>query len=112
MDANLKAVAQSCLDAAETNSMTFPEVVGKLMDAGFESYFVDFRARTATYYLADDSSVEFATHETAVPVASALDTAALGAAIRQAQNFVPGYTYKGFCASAKAAGCAGYLVSF
>lgn len=34
------------------------------------------------------------------------------AAIREAQALVPGYTYKGFCAKARAAGCAGYIVSF
>lgn len=34
------------------------------------------------------------------------------AAIREAQSLVPGYTYRGFCAKARAAGCAGYIVSF
>ena len=29
-----------------------------------------------------------------------------------AQTLAPGYTYKGFCAKARAAGCAGYIVSF
>ena len=44
--------------------------------------------------------------------ASALDAAALQAAIREAQQQVPGYTYKGFCEKAVSAGCAGYIVSF
>jgi uncharacterized protein YbcV (DUF1398 family) len=99
------------MDGAESNAMTFPQIVGTLVEAGFESYIVDFRRQTATYYLPDDDSVGFSTHKTAVPVAAALDSAALGAAIREAQNLVPGYTYKGFCAKAKAAGCAGYIVS-
>ena len=34
------------------------------------------------------------------------------AAIREAQQQVPGYTYKGFCEKAVLAGCAGYVVSF
>ena len=34
------------------------------------------------------------------------------AAVREAQQLVDGYTYKGFCEKAAAAGCAGYVVSF
>jgi len=112
MDTRPKTIAEKCKDGAETDTMTFPEIVSTLMEAGFESYIVDFRRRTATYYLPSDESVEFKTHETAVPVAARFDDAALSAAIREAQNLVPGYTYKGFCAKAKAAGCAAYMVSF
>jgi uncharacterized protein YbcV (DUF1398 family) len=112
MDARQRTIAQNCKDGAESNSMTFPQIVGTLMEAGFESYLVDFRKRTANYYLPNDESVEFTTHETATQVAAALDDAALATAIREAQDLVPGYTYAGFCAKAKAAGCAGYIVSF
>ncbi len=112
MDAQQKTVAKKCKDGAENDTMTFPVIVGALIEAGFESYLVDFRRGAATYYLANDENVEFETHETAVPVAPAFDAAALGAAIREAQALVAGYTYRGFCAKAKAAGCAGYLVSF
>ena len=34
------------------------------------------------------------------------------AAIREAQAGGAGYTYEGFCKKVKAAGCAGYIVSF
>jgi uncharacterized protein YbcV (DUF1398 family) len=112
MDAQQKAIAQNCKDAAENNMMAFPQIIGILLESGFESYTVDFRRQTATYYLPNGESVEFKTHGTAIPVATALDVTALGAAIRDAQNLVPGYTYKGFCAKAKEAGCAGYMVSF
>ena len=112
MDTQQKTIARNCKDAAENNTMDFPRIIGTLIDAGFESYIVDFRRQTATYYLPNDESVEFTTHETAVPVAAVLDGEALRAAIREAQNLEPGYTYQGFCAKAKAAGCAGYMVSF
>ena len=112
MDAQQKTIAENCKEGAETDTMTFPEIVRALMGAGFESYIVDFRRRSATYYLPNDESVEFKTHETAVPVAARFDDAALSAAIREAQNLVPGDTYKGFCAKARAAGCAAYMVSF
>ena len=32
--------------------------------------------------------------------------------MREAQANAPGYTYLGFCSKVRAAGCAGYLVSF
>ncbi|MEQ8934722.1 MAG: hypothetical protein RIE56_02890, partial [Amphiplicatus sp.] len=38
--------------------------------------------------------------------------ARMQAAIREAQQQAPGYTYKGFCKKAADAGCAGYVVSF
>jgi uncharacterized protein YbcV (DUF1398 family) len=107
-----QAVARLCLDQAEADGMTFPAIIGALIKAGFESYAVDFRRAVAVYYLPDGGSVELAAHRTSGPVAPAFDAAALQAAIGEAQQLVPGYTYKGFCEKAVAAGCAGYVVSF
>jgi uncharacterized protein YbcV (DUF1398 family) len=112
MDIRLTKVAQRCLEGAETNTMTFPQIVGTLMQEGFESYAIDFRRASATYYLPDGDSVVLPTHRGAAPIAAALDIAAVQVAIREAQQLVPGYTYAGFCAKVVAAGCAGYIVSF
>ncbi|CAH1658098.1 MULTISPECIES: DUF1398 family protein [unclassified Chelatococcus] len=112
MNDEQKMIAQACLEGAETNTMTFPQIVGKLMDAGFESYAVDFRRATATYYLPDGASVELPTHRIGLPIAEAFDTGLVRKAISEAQRLVPGYTYKGFCNKAVAAGCVGYIVSF
>jgi uncharacterized protein YbcV (DUF1398 family) len=112
MDAHLSEIAESCVRAAESNSMTFPEIVGKLMQAGFESYGIDFRRATATYYLPDGESVVVPTHRHHMPVADSLNVAALKAAIREAQESAPDYTYFGFCEKVMAAGCSGYVVSF
>ena len=106
------AIAQSCLDGAETGHMTFPQIVGTLMHEGFESYAIDFRRGTAVYYTADGDSVELATRPVGAPVAAAFQSAPVQAAIREAQQLVPGYTYKGFCRKVAEAGCAGYFVSF
>ncbi len=92
--------------------MTFPKIVGMLMEAGFESYAIDFRRATATYYLPDGESIELPVHRVNAPVAPSFDTALMQAAIREAQQQVPGYTYRGFCEKAVSAGCAGYVVSF
>lgn len=112
MNAQQTAIARQCLEGAEGDTMTFPQIVGTLMEAGFESYLVDLRRAVATYYLPGDESIELPTHTTQIAVGAAFDAGALGAAIREAQTLAPGYTYKGFCAKAKAAGCAGYIISF
>jgi uncharacterized protein YbcV (DUF1398 family) len=112
MNESRKAVARTCLEAADENGMTFPQIVGTLMDAGFESYAIDFRRATATYYLPDGESIELPAHRVDAPIAPAFDAAHLQAAIREAQQQVPGYTYRGFCQKAVLAGCAGYIVSF
>lgn len=112
MDARLVEIATACLRGAEDNAISFPDIVGTLIAAGFESYAVDFRRGTAIYYLTEGDSVELSTKVEHGPVAQAFDTEAVKAAIREAQQQVPGYTYRGFCAKITAAGCAGYVVSF
>jgi uncharacterized protein YbcV (DUF1398 family) len=104
--------AERCLEAAEANAMTFPEIVGALMAAGFESYTVDFRRSTTIYYLPSGESLELRTPARGEGVAAAFAPSALQTAIREAQTLAPGYSYKGFREKAKAAGCAGYIVSF
>ena len=82
------------------------------MQEGFESYAIDFRRASATYYLPDGDSVVLPTHRSAMPIAGTLDAEAVQTAIMEAQQLVPGYSYAGFCAKIMAAGCASYIVSF
>ena len=112
MTVTLESLAQRCLEAAYTSSMSFPEIVGILIENGFESYRVDFLRHTATYYHTDDTSVDLPTPKHQGKVAQALDTQRVQAAIKEAQQQVAGYTYAGFCEKVMAAGCAGYIVSF
>ena len=112
MDTRLIQAAEKCLRGAEDHTMTFPQIVGALMQEGFESYSVDLRRAKAIYYRPDGDSVELATHPLDARVAEAFNAAAIQAAIREAQQLVPGYTYKGFCRKVMDAGCAGYIVSF
>ena len=112
MDQRRSDIAEACLRGAEADSMRFPQVVEALMQAGFESYAVDFRCGTATYFLPDGDHVTLPLQRHDTPVATAFDPDSLQAAIREAQQAVPGYTYAGFCGKAMAAGCAGYVVSF
>ena len=51
MTSNWKDVARTCLEGAESGAMTFPQIVGTLIEAGFDGYAIDLRRATATYYL-------------------------------------------------------------
>lgn len=112
MDERSKQVAEDCQRGAQDGSMTFPQIVGKLIEDGFESYTIDYRTSIATYYRPDGDSIGLPMRGHAVTVAEAFDADAIKAAIREAQQLVPGYTYEGFCKKVTSAGCAGYIVSF
>ncbi|MBL0937893.1 MAG: DUF1398 family protein [Gemmatimonadaceae bacterium] len=112
MDDQLTATARKCLDAAYAGTMDFPSIVRQLMDAGFEGYDVDYRRGTSTYFRANGDHVELALPASHTNIAAAFDAHAVEQAVRDAQNQVPGYTYLGFSARVRSAGCAGYMVSF
>lgn len=111
MTANWKDIAHACLEGAESGAMTFPQIVGKLIEAGFDGYAIDLRRAAAVYYRPDGEAIELKATPTG-PVAERFDAAIVREAIREAQTLAPGYTYPGFCAKVAGAGCAGYLVSF
>lgn len=112
MDAERIAAARICLNAAHDGSLSFPEIIGKLLDAGFEGYSVDYRRNSQTYYLPDGDNVDFDMPHSAGDVAAAFDPEGVSALVRWAQANGPDYSYSAFCEKVKAAGCAGYLVSF
>ncbi len=105
-------IARTCLDAAHDGTMSFPEIVGALAGAGFESYLVDYRAATQCFYRPDGGHVGMALHSMEGEVVARFDAAEMARLVRWAQENGPDYSYTAFSAQAKAAGCAGYLVSF
>lgn len=102
MDPHRIAVAEACLAATFDGSLSFPEIIRKLVAAGFEGYAVDYRRHAQTCYLPDGDNVDLA-----LP-----DAVEVKDLIRWAQAAGADYTYKAFCQKVTAAGCAGYLVSF
>lgn len=112
MDAERVAVAQRCMEAAHDGSLSFPQIVGELVSGGFEGYAVDYRCNTQTYYLPDGDNVALAMPISPGVVVEGFDAAAVGVLVRWAQASSPDYSYRAFCEKVKAAGCAGYLVSF
>ena len=98
MNTTQRETAERCMHAAHDGTMSFPAIIGALLEAGFEGYHVDYRRGVVT--------------DIAGPVAPAFDATIVEQAGRVAQTNAPGYTYLGFCSKVRAAGCAGYLVSF
>ena len=102
----------ACLSAAHDGSLSFPAIVGRLVEAGFESYAIDFRRQTATYYLPSGDSLVLPADGDDTPIASSFEGGAIKDAIREAQSGSAAYSYQGFCRKVRKAGCAGYIVSF
>lgn len=110
MTADWHDIARATLEGAESGAQTFPEGVRILMEAGPDSYAVDFRRSTRTYYMPNGRTITLKTATTR-PVADRFDAATTKAAIGEAQAMIPGYTYNGFCARVARAGCADDAVS-
>jgi uncharacterized protein YbcV (DUF1398 family) len=112
MDAERISVAQTCLKAAHAGSLSFPEIVGKLIVAGFEGYTVDYRRNSQTFYLPDGDSVMLEMQPSAGTVGPAFYPEKIERLVSWAQANPADYSYVAFCERVKVAGCAGYLVSF
>lgn len=112
METERIGIAESCLNAAHDGTLSFPEIIGKLLSAGFEGYAVDYRRNRQIYYLPDGESAEFNMPHSAGSVAPVFDSVGVEALVRWAQSNGSDYSYLAFCERIKDAGCAGYLVSF
>ena len=86
--------------------MTFPQVVGKLLAVGVESYLVDFSAGRKTYYLASGETYAEEMILKLEPVAEGFSGEGIVAAIRAAQADT--VRYPEFVKRATAAGVIGY----
>lgn len=64
MNDEQRRVAKQCHSAAFDGSLGFPAIVGRLLEAGFESYAIDFHRWTATDYLASGACVDLLTGAT------------------------------------------------
>jgi uncharacterized protein YbcV (DUF1398 family) len=70
---------------SQAGKLRFPEVVSRLMEAGVESYFVDFARGQDTIYMADGKSHTEAMVFPMKPIAEDFSHASIVAAIRGAQ---------------------------
>ena len=92
--------------ATQQGKATFPQVVKGLLEAGVESYFIDFAARQKTHYLGDGTVHSVPMILEPGPIAADFDSASLLAAIRGAQADT--VRYPEFVERSTAAGVIGY----
>lgn len=90
-------------------TISFPEVVGNLLNAGVEYYHVDYVARRKTFYASGGSAVVTTPidYPDLPAVAADLDGEALKAAILDSQRHAQ--KYRDFSRRAMAAGVHGYF---
>jgi uncharacterized protein YbcV (DUF1398 family) len=92
----------------QDGSLSFPEVVGKLLSAGVEYYHVDYVGRRKRFYSVDSEMVATSINYEGLPtVAPEFDAAALRANILDSQR--NGQTYREFARRTMAGGVQDYI---
>lgn len=104
---NTGIITETARKALE-GSLSFPEVVDRLLEAGVEYYHVDYIGRKKTFYGAEgDVVVTPIPYEDLPPVAPDFSTPAVKADILDSQR--NGQHYRDFTRRAMAAGVQGYF---
>jgi uncharacterized protein YbcV (DUF1398 family) len=101
-----KQVIHELALATQQGKMTFPQVVKGLLEAGVESYLVDFATMQKTHYLSDGTTHTVPMILDPGPISMEFSSADLVAAIRGAQTDT--VRYPEFVKRSTAAGVIGY----
>lgn len=106
--ANDTQAIREVLVETHAGRMIFPDVVGRMLAAGVESYFVDLRRAEDVIYFSDDATLTEPMHLDYGPIAQAFAGTDVVAAIRAAQR--DEIRYPEFMRRAAAAGVVAYWV--
>ena len=109
MHTDVQAIVTECTRASDANSMTFPQVVAKLMAAGVERYHADLARAEKTFYMPDGASYVTPGKPVAAIPAGAFSAGDVAAAVKAIQRRE--IDYAEFCRRIVAAGCVEYTVS-
>ena len=101
-----KQIIEELAMATQQGKMTFPEVVKGLLEAGVESYLVDFATAQKTHFLSDGTTYAVPMILDPGPISAEFSSAGLVAAIRGAQADT--VRYPEFVKRSTAAGVIGY----
>lgn len=99
---------QETFTASNEGRLHFGEVIGRLIEAGVQSYYVDYRAHQSTYYLTNDEALTLKMEACEESCAEAFSTTGIQLAIKGAQQGK--IMYPEFKRLSKEAGCVGYMV--
>jgi len=108
MHTDIHHVLTECIAASLEERMSFPQIVGKLMEVKIERYHTDLCRGDNTYYLTNGESSVLPTGKSGEP-AAVFSATAVEQAVRGAQSGKVGYNE--FCRRVLHAGCAGWHVS-
>lgn len=100
----IKEIIQEC----NAGRMQFGQAVKALIEAGVESYLVDYRASRITYYMPSGTTFTLEQAAPEVAIATNFDQTAIQAAIRAAQTAE--IMYPEFKRRSQLAGCVQYSV--
>ena len=109
MDTKTTAILQECTKRSDENSISFPEVVAKLMHAGVERYHADLRRSERTFYMPNGESFIVGAHPVEGDPAQTFSADDVAAAVKTIQQGK--IDYAEFCRRIVAAGCIDYIVS-
>ena len=101
-------VIRECASGALTGAISFPEIVGRLMDIRVERYHADYSRQEITYYFPNGDSLVVATPHGVHPTAPEFSQSRVQEAIGQSQRSE--HSYLDFIRKTMAAGCVGYFV--
>jgi uncharacterized protein YbcV (DUF1398 family) len=108
MSPEAKAVMAECTSGSDDGSLSFPQVVAKLITAGVESYQTDLLRSEKTYYMSNGESHIVSAKMIEADPPDGFSAAGVEAAVRSIQSGEIAYTE--FCARILAAGCVSYQV--
>lgn len=108
MDSAVASVVRDTAAASNEGRMHFGQVVGALLEAGIESYSVDYRARRTTYYVPTGETLTVDHPGMDVAIGQDFSAEGIKAAILGAQRGE--LMYPQFKHLSQLAGCIGYTV--
>ena len=106
MDTAKQKLVRDALAASNEGRIHFGEVVMRMVEAGVESYVIDYRGHNATYYFENDETLMVEMAATPVAIGMDFDAAEIQQAIRGAQRGE--VMYPEFKRRSMQAGCVGY----
>lgn len=108
MNLNAREVIEKCAHESHVGLLTFPEVLGRLMAVGVESYLVDYRDQSSTYYFSKNEAIRIPIQMPSIEIPYSFNKDSVVSAIRGAQSDM--LRYPEFLKLTMSAGCIGYIV--
>jgi uncharacterized protein YbcV (DUF1398 family) len=109
MDIHTQDIIRECTARSDASSISFPEVVTKLLNVGVEQYHADLIRSEKTYYLPNGESLVTPADrpEGIAPPTFSPESVAMAVTASQQGKI----NYAEFCRRIVAAGCVSYVVS-